>query len=253
MSDGIIDWYPTTADTGRSRISVEIIDPSSNADTLKHDVFVFLPGTFPDTSTTARLITATITLDTTGALSALNALTPSFSLAASAVGNLYADPAFLDTTVNRFELLGGVSPGIDAGTPVSAFNDQFRNNANPAVLNENRNDMGYLGGPFNSGPPEPDITSFEVAITSLPDSVVMEGETFVYDPTISLNTSISIIDLITDVPGSSLPPTMGPSIALCHSAAHPVDPHDCRYGFLFDRGNRLHLRQFRTPLFSSAR
>ena len=70
--------------------------------------------------------------------------------------------------------------------------------------------MGYLGGPFNSGPPEPDITSFEVAITSLPDSVVMEGETFVYDPTISLNTSISIIDLITDVPGSSLPPTMGP-------------------------------------------
>ena len=89
--------------------------------------------------------------------------------------------------------------------------------------------MGYLGGPFNSGPPEPDITSFEVAITSLPDSVVMEGETFVYDPTISLNTSISIIDLITDVPGSSLPPTMGPS-ALCHSAAHPVDPHDCRYG-----------------------
>ncbi len=210
MSDGIIDWYPTTADTGRSRISVEIIDPSSNVDTLKHDVFVFLPGTFPDTSTTARLITATITLDTTGALSSLNALTPSFSSAASAVGNLYADPAFLDTTVNRFELLGGVSPGIDAGTPVSALNDQFRNNANPTVPNENRNDIGYLGGPFNSGPPAPDITSFEVAITSLPDSVVMEGETFVYDPTISPNTSISIIDLITDVPGSSLPPTMGP-------------------------------------------
>ena len=38
----------------------------------------------------------------------------------------------------------------------------------------------------------------------------MEGENFVYDPTLSPNASINIIDLITDVPGSSLPPTMGP-------------------------------------------
>ena len=152
-TDGLINWYPTLTDTGRSHISVKIVDPSGNTDTLKHDIYVFLPGTLPDTTSAARLITTTLTPDTTGALSRLNALVPSFSSAASAVGNIYADPVFLDTTVNRFELLSGVSPGIDAGTPVSALNDQFRNNANPAVPNENRNDMGYLGGPFNSGPP----------------------------------------------------------------------------------------------------
>jgi|GEM_PF-1061336 len=213
VTDGLINWEPTLTDTGRSQVSVKIVDPSGDADTLKHDIYVFLPGTLPDTTSANRLITTTLTPDTTGAITALNALTPSFASAASAVGNVYADPAVLDTMVNRFELLGGVSPGIDAGTPVSALNDQFRNNANPAVPNENRNDMGYLGGPFNSGPPAPeapDGTFFDLAITSLPDSVVMEGETFIYDPTLSPNASINIIDLITDVPGSSLPPTMGP-------------------------------------------
>jgi hypothetical protein len=199
---GIIDWFPTRADTGRSHVSMEIIDPSGNADTLQHDIYVFTPETFPDTSLAKPLITVTLTPDTTGALSALNALEPTFSSANSATGNLFTNPVVLDTTVNRFELMNGLSPAIDAGSPVVALID--------GIGGKNRNDIGFYGGPINGGVPTPNTTFSEVNITSLPDSVAVEGQLFTYNPTLSPNARIDLIDLIADVPGSSVPPTMGP-------------------------------------------
>lgn len=198
---GIIDWTPTAADTGRSRIEMLITNPVGNLDTLRYGIYVFTPQTFPDTATTGLLITSTLVPDTTAAINALNALTPTFSAAASAVGNLYANPAFLDTAINRFELIVGSSAGIDKGSPIVSLLD----------ANKSANDMGFLGGPGNTGPPSPDTTSFsEVKVTTLPDSVVTEGQTFVYNPALSPNATIDLIDLITSVPGSSLPATMGP-------------------------------------------
>lgn len=200
VNQGIIDWSPTLADTGRSNVSVEIIDPVGNIDTLTYNIFVFKPEVFPDTSLSAPIITTTLIPDTTAAVTALNALVPSFSLAASATGNLYANPVVLDTTVNRFELIAGSSPAINTGTPIISLNDAVGNN---------RNDIGNFGGPNNGGPPAPDTTSFsEVKITTLPDSVVTEGQVFTYNPVLSPTANIDLVDLIENVSGSTIPPTM---------------------------------------------
>ncbi len=200
-SQGLIEWSPTLADTGRSNISIEIIDPDGDIGTLTYNIFVFKPETFPDTSATGPLITTTLIPDTTAALNALNALAPTFSVAASAIGNLFANPVFLDTTVNRFELISGSSPAINKGTPIISLNN---------ALGNNRNDIGNFGGPNNGDARDPDTTFSEVNITTLPDSVITEGQTFTYTPTLSPNQNIDLIDLITSVPGSSVPPTMGP-------------------------------------------
>ncbi len=200
VNQGIIDWNPTLADTGRSNVRVEIINPVGNIDTLTYNIFVFKPEAFPDTSLSAPIITTTLIPDTTAAITALNALIPSFSLAASATGNLYANPVVLDTTVNRFELIAGSSPAINKGTPTISLNN---------AVGSNRNDIGNFGGPNNGGSPQPDTTSFsEIKITTLPDSVVTEGQVFTYNPVLSPNANIDLVDLIENVSGSSIPPTM---------------------------------------------
>ena len=193
--EGVIDWATTLADTGSNEIKIEIIDPNGNDETLNYKVFVFAAADFPDTAQTTQVITTTVVPDTTGAVTAINALLPSFSVAASAVGNIYANPVLLDTVVNRFELVTG-SPGIDAGTPISSLVDG---------VGKNRNDIGVGGGPNNAGAPTPDTSFTEIKITTLPDSVVTEGQVFTYDPTLDPTTTIDLIDLI---PGFGAP-TMG--------------------------------------------
>ena len=193
--EGIIDWATTLADTGSSEVKIEIIDPAGNNETLNYKIFVFAAGDFPDTSQTTQVITTTLVPDTTGAITALNALVPSFSVAASAADNIYANPTVLDTTVNRFELITG-SPAIDKGTPNSSLVD---------AVGKNRNDIGHQGGPNNGGSPTPDTSFSEVKITTLPDSVVTEGQVFTYSPTLDPSAIIDLIDLI---PGFGAP-TMG--------------------------------------------
>jgi hypothetical protein len=210
-SQGLIDWSPTLADTGRSNVSVEINDPIGNIDTLTYNIFVFKPEVFPDTSLSATIITTTLIPDTTAAITALNAITASFSIAVTASvasgsdtltaghGNLYLNPAFLDTTVNRFELIETPSsPAIDTGTQFVSLRDAGGNN---------RNDIGNFGGPNNGGPPQPDTTSFsEIKITTLPDSVVTEGQVFTYNPVLSPTANIELVDLIPNIPGTTIPP-----------------------------------------------
>ncbi len=193
--EGVIEWATTLADTGSNEIKVEIIDPAGDNETLNYKVFVFAADNFPDTTQTTQIVTTTIVPDTTGAIAALNALVPSFSVAASAVGNIYANPTVLDPSINRFELVTG-SPAIDKGTPNSSLTD---------AVGKSRNDIGHNGGPNNGGAPTPDTSFAEIKITTLPDSVVTEGQVFTYNPTLDPTTSIDLIDLI---PGFGAP-TMG--------------------------------------------
>ena len=187
---GEINWATTLADTGSNQIQVEIIDPTGNLGTLDYKVRVFSSATFPDTSLKGDVITATVVQDTTSAINSLNALVPSFSSAASAGGNLFANPAFLDTTINRFELVVG-SPAIDAGNPVVAVQDGT----------VNRNNIGNDGGPTHAGAPTPGTFS-ELKITSLPDSLATEGVAYDFDVTLDPSTSINLVDLLQG------PPTM---------------------------------------------
>ena len=187
---GEINWATTLADTGSNRIQVEIIDPTGNLGTLDYKVRVFSSSTFPDTSLQADVITASVVQDTTNAINSLNALVPSFSSAASAGGNLFANPTFLDTTINRFELVVG-SPAIDAGNPVVALQDGT----------VNRNDIGNDGGPAHAGAPTPGSFS-ELKITSLPDSLATEGVVYNFDVTLDPSTSVNLVDLLQG------PPTM---------------------------------------------
>jgi hypothetical protein len=187
---GEINWSTTLADTGSNRIQVEIIDPTGNLGTLDYKVRVFSAAAFPDTSMKGDVITATVVQDTTSAINALNALLPSFSSAASAGGNLFANPTFLDTTINRFELVVG-SPALDAGNPVVALRDGT----------VNRNDIGNEGGPAHAGAPTPGSFA-ELKISSLPDSLATEGVVYDFDITLDPSTSVNLVDLLQG------PPTM---------------------------------------------
>ena len=193
--EGVIEWATTLADTGSGEINIEIINPAGDDETLSYKVFVFAPEAFPDTSQTTQVITTTLSPDTTSAVTAINALTPSFSAAASAVDNLYANPSVLDSTVNRFELVTG-SPAIDKGTPIASLVD---------AVGKSRNDIGNQGGPNNGGAPSHGSTFSEIKITTLPDTVITEGQTFTYNPTLDPSATIDLVDLI---PGSGAP-TMG--------------------------------------------
>ena len=53
------------------------------------------------------------------------------------IGNLSADPRFADADGGDYTLLDGFSPCIDAGNPLSGYND----------ADGTRNDMGAYGGP----------------------------------------------------------------------------------------------------------
>jgi len=199
--NGLISWTPTLADTGSHQILIELFDPVGNLELLDYNIHVFTAETFPDTAAVPPVITVTEIPDTTGAIDALNALVPTFSSAASAAGNQYANPTFLDTTVNRFE------PGtaaIDKGNPVIPLQDA---SGNPLSSEDGkRNNIGSLGGPTNAGAPAADTSFSELNITILPDSVVVEGQVFTYDPVLDPDGKIDLVDLI---PGFGAP-TMDP-------------------------------------------
>ena len=202
---GVINWTPALADTGRSEVRVEINTPAGAVDFLQYNIHVFTAEDFPDTaSQEGPQIEISFQPDTTGAAADLNALLPVFSPAASAGGNQYLNPAFLDTTINRFELVTG-SPAIDKGNPIVALYDApgRRTSQNDGE----RNNVGNFGGPDNSGVPLPDTSFSEVEITNLPDSVAVEGQPFTYDPVLLPGLKIDLIDLIDDGSG---PQTMDP-------------------------------------------
>ena len=196
---GLIDWTPTAEDIGRHQIEIAITNPSGIVDTLSYNIFVFEDHAFPDTSKSNSLISLSLLPDTTNGLAQLNSLTPSFSTTQSAVGNLYANPVLLDTAYNRYELVTGKSPAINKGPREVSFYDK----------NGTRNDMGIGGGPLNSGYPNPVLGS-EILITTKPDSILVEGQTFVYYP-VSTGKVFTVVDLISDATGSGIPKTITPS------------------------------------------
>lgn len=198
--NALIDWTPTLLDTGRHEIQIEISSPSSVTDTLIYNLFVFEDHAFPDTSGSKKVVNISLFPDTTNGLTQLNNITPSFSSTKSAVGNLYADPVLLDTTYNRYELVVGKSPGINSGPGEVSFYDK----------NGTRNDIGYWGGPLNSGVPNASIGS-EIELTKKPDSLLTEGQTFVYEPLQPNGEAFTFVDLLPAIPGADLPPTIIPS------------------------------------------
>jgi hypothetical protein len=57
--------------------------------------------------------------------------------------NIKADPRFSDEAAGDFSLNPGFSPCIDAGDPLSGYND----------VDGTRNDMGIFGGPYGDWAP----------------------------------------------------------------------------------------------------
>lgn len=235
-SSGILRWTPTATQTGQHAVRVEIIrqTPPVKSEFLSYLITVFTAEDFPDTTTPADVITVTSVADTSGGVDSLNTIVPVFSKAASAGGNQYGDPLFLNTEINRFELLAlkarTIIPtgdtiavpdtvrtkAIDFGDPIVLFND--------AVLSggQVRNDIGASGGPTNGGPGTPGTTA-ERAATGLPDSVAVEGQVWTYDPVLSPAGNVLIIDLIQGAPtmgsafgsgdGKTRPATWTPALA----------------------------------------
>lgn len=215
-TSGILRWTPTATQAGQHAVRVEIIrqTPPVKSEFLSYVITVFTAESFPDTTTPADVITVTTTPDTSGGVDSLNTIVPIFSKAASAGGNQYGDPLFLNTEINRFELIqfkartiipkGATvavpdtvrTKAIDFGNPVVLFNDAI------LAAGQVRNDIGRFGGPTNSGPPTAGTTA-ERAATTLPDSVAVQGQVWTYDPKLSPSSNILIIDLLQG------PPTMG--------------------------------------------
>ena len=67
----------------------------------------------------------------------------SSKIAASACGNIYAQPGFLDTTYNRFELRP-TAAALDKGNPIMAMRDRSGVATSPA--DGPRNNIGDTGG-----------------------------------------------------------------------------------------------------------
>ncbi|MDA0336305.1 MAG: putative Ig domain-containing protein, partial [bacterium] len=221
-TSGILRWTPTAGQIGQHAVRVEIIrqTPPVKVEYLSYIIRVFTASDFPDTTTPADVITVSTTPDTSRAIDSLNTILPVFSKAASAAGNRYGNPLFLNTEINRFELLTqkirtiipkgdtvGVldtlrSVAMDAGNPVVLFNDATLSGG------QVRNDMGRFGGPVNNGPPTPG-TFTEHAATGLPDSVAIEGQPWTYNPVLSPTANILIVDVIQGPP-SMVAPKTGP-------------------------------------------
>ena len=208
-SSGILNWTPEATQIGQHALRIEIIrsTPPVQAEFLSYVITVFTEQDFPDTTTPGDVITITTTPDTSAAADSLNLILPVFSVAASAGGNAYADPLFLDTEISRFELISQrirsiipagdtvavadtlLSLAIDKGNPVVAYYDAVTSGG------QVRNDMGRFGGPINTGVPNPGTTT-EREATALPDSVAVEGQPWTYDPALDPSANILIIDLI---------------------------------------------------------
>ena len=185
----IIRFTPTIADTGSHEVLVEVFPPGGGSnDFLNYRIQVFKTEDFPDTTNKEPQVNITFVSDTTGAETGLNALVPVFSSAASAGGNLIANPKFFDTTVLRFEL-DQTSPARDSGNPIVAMRDNDASGTGP------RNDMGKFGGPLTVGPPNPGSYT-ELLITSLPDTIAVIGETFTYTPVLKPNVDVIHVDFL---------------------------------------------------------
>ena len=235
VDPGLISWTPTLADTGRHEVNVRVISPFGVESTL--DYFVHAFEVFPDTSAPPpapppdTIVTVTVDLvpDTTGAIQDLSRIVPDFSGASTALGNLFADPLMIDPAIGRFELTNA-SPGRDGGDPDANLLD---GTADP-------NDMGDTGGPTNPGAAAAGNLG-DLLITSLPDSVAIQDQDFVYDPTIEPTTSLLTIDLISgpptmfDVFGARPPITWVPTIA--DTGSHLV--HIVTFSLAGKRGRQI--------------
>lgn len=194
---GRIRWTPAAADTGRHEIRIEIIDPSGGLGFLTYNIRVFTAENFPDTTDKGPQVTVSFVPDTTGAIDSLNLTIPVFSSAASAGNNVYFDPIFLNTAINRFELLavnaaGDSSKARDGGNPIAALRDPQQGGRNRV------NDIGNFGGPTPGGPPAPG-THVELTLQALPDSVATEGVPWTYDPQILEVGTYYLADVVTDL------------------------------------------------------
>ena len=163
-------------DVGSHEVLVEIF-PRGEGRTTSSSIEsrLFTAEDFPDLRDTGPQVEVSQVPDTTGALAALNALVPGWAADEENVGgNLVDDPEFFNLRVLRFELKQ-TSPARDAGNPVAAMNDHYPSGTG------RRNDMGRFGGPRTAGTPAPGEHT-ELAIITLPDSVVAVGQEFTYDP-----------------------------------------------------------------------
>ena len=171
-----IRFTPTMDDVGSHEVLVEIFPPGGGANGfLKYRIEVFTAEDFPDLTDTGPQVEISMVPDTIGAVAALNALVPGWAADEEHVGgNLVDDPEFFNLDVLRFELKQ-TSPARDAGNPIAAMNDHDKSGTGP------RNDIGRFGGPRTAGTPAPG-KHIELLIATLPDSVAVVGQEFIYDP-----------------------------------------------------------------------
>jgi hypothetical protein len=188
---GLISWTPADADTGRQIVDVEIVDPSGNPGSLHFHIHVFTAEDYP--AVPGPVVIVTSHSDTTGGLNALNKRLPVFSSAASAGGNLYGDPLFISPEFNRFELLLH-SPAYDAGNPIVALQDPKGGRLSDS--DGDRNNIGSKGGPFLPSSPTANTSYSELVVTNLPDSVIVEGQEFIYDPILEPAVRATTVDYI---------------------------------------------------------
>ena len=203
IQDGTMRWTPMAADVGRHALRVKIVDPDDVAGFLSFVLHVFTPEEYPGPTTPVEQIIVSLAPDTAGAVAALNEVVPAFSGAATVEGNDYGNPLFVNASINRFELNAG-SPARDTGNPIVAMFDAV------TYGSAKFNDMGSLGGPATAGPPDPG-THTEIAITTIPDTLAIEGVAWVYDPTYAIpegeqEQGILLVELVQG------PPTMGDAL-----------------------------------------
>ena len=193
--EGRLIWTPTDEQVGSHEIEILITQPDDQIAFIIYQVRVFTPEMFPDTTGLAQMdeleITQRDTADTVLALMELDALVSNFATEDDSLGhNLLIDPLYLNFSGLHFETQAG-SPGRNAGDP------------NLPNTPTDPNDIGAQGGPRNARPPVPHDSTFtfsELEITSLPDSVAVEGQPFIYDPAIDAAAKIFLIDLIQGPP-----------------------------------------------------
>jgi hypothetical protein len=191
VQQGLVSWTPTDTDTGRQAVEVGIVDPSGNSGSLIFHIHVFTEEDYPEVPGPVVIVTSHS--DTTGGLNVLDKRVPVFSSAPSAGGNLYGDPLFTNPEFNRFELQL-TSPAYDAGNPIVSLQDPKGGRLSNS--DQDRNNIGNKGGPFLPNPPTANTSYSELVVTNLPDSVIVEGQEFVYDPVLDPAVKPTTVDYI---------------------------------------------------------
>ena len=205
----LFDWTTSIEDLGRHNVQILIRDPFGVEETLDYYIHVFeeFPDlTIPEPDPPFEEMISFVP-DTTGAVDDLSMISAVFAGGVTALRNFYIDPLMLDPEVGRYEL-PPASPGFDGGDPNPALND---GSGNP-------NDAGFTGGPPNAYAPAPGSFA-DLLIATLPDSLAVEGQEYVYDPVLDPNEPIIIVDFLagpptmSDVFGKAPPITWTPTIA----------------------------------------